>query len=86
MAKKRPKFADVFKSAEQSRDTQAVREVNWGRPSKGTSKRKKWKQLNFFEPEDLRDTLRLQTLKKRGYVVQLLKAHLELSEKLGGND
>ena len=65
MAKQRPKLTDVLKNAEQSGSRPSDTESKRGRPAKQESKRNKWIQLNIFVPEELRDRLKMQALKEK---------------------
>ncbi len=82
MAKQRPKLTDVLKTAEQSasKQSESVTESKRGRPPKTEAKRNKWIQLNIFVPEELRDKLKMQALKEKrdmsDIVVELLQSHL----------
>ena len=83
MAKKRPRLSDVLKTAGQSAEHQAesAKGSKRGRPPKEEAKRNKWIQLNIFVPEELRDKLKMQALKEKkdmsDIVVELLEARLD---------
>ena len=80
MAKQRPKLTDVLKNAEQSGTRPSDTESKRGRPAKQESKRNKWIQLNIFVPEELRDRLKMQALKEKrdmsDIVVEVLEERL----------
>lgn len=85
MAKKRPSLAAVMRTPEDITTTpepptpeaKAIGETRKGRQPDPESKRNKWVQLNVFVPEELRDSLKLKSIRQKRDMSDIVVEALE---------